>query len=65
MLIDRRAMVTRLGSLIVGAPAIVRASSLMPVKLVDWPPNEHRHAGWIDRLAYQMMGQHIESGLDA
>ena len=32
MLIKRRALLTGLGSLIVGAPAIVRASSLMPVK---------------------------------
>ena len=38
MLIKRRALLTGLGSFIVCAPAIVRASSLMPVKLVEWTP---------------------------
>jgi hypothetical protein len=59
MLIKRRALLTGLVSLIVGAPAFVRASSLMQVKVVEWTPlappaNEKHYAGWIDRLAYKM-----------
>jgi hypothetical protein len=54
------ARTTPAGRLIVGAPAIVRASSLMPVKVVEWTPlapsaNEKHYTGWIDRLAYKMM----------
>ena len=42
------------------APAIVRASSLMPVKVVEWTPlalpvSEKPYAGWVERVAYQMM----------
>jgi len=38
MLINRRSLLTDLASLMVGAPAIVRASSLMRIKVVDWTP---------------------------
>ena len=39
MLIKRLALLTGIGcALIVSAPAIVRASSLMPVKLMEWTP---------------------------
>ena len=67
MLIKRRALLTGLVSLIVGAPAIVRASSLMPVKVVEWTPlapsaNEKHYAGWIDRLAYKMMDDVLKAG---
>jgi hypothetical protein len=73
MLMDRRALVTRLGSLIIGAPAIVRASSLMPMKSVDWTPlashvNEIREngkrpwAGWVERVSYQMMDHVLKTG---
>jgi hypothetical protein len=55
-----------LGSLVIGAPAIVRASSLMPVKLVDWTPlcctyGPH-YAGWVERLAYQGMEYVLRTG---
>ena len=36
MLINRRALLTGLGSLIVGAPDIVRVSNLMPLKVLEW-----------------------------
>jgi hypothetical protein len=40
----------------IGAQAIVRASSLIPIKVVDWHPfvwraNEKPHAGWVERLS--------------
>jgi hypothetical protein len=49
------------------APAVVRASSLMPVKMVDWTPlaplaNGRHYAGWTDRLAYKMMDDVLKSG---
>ena len=42
------------------APAIVRASSLMPVKVVECTPlvlpvSEIPYAGLVERVAYQMM----------
>lgn len=33
---SRRSLITGLGALFIAAPAIVRASSLMPVKAVKW-----------------------------
>ena len=56
--IERRALLAGLGSLIFAAPAIVRASTLMQVKVVEWVPlalpvGEKPHAGWIERLAYK------------
>ena len=67
MLIKRRALLTGLGSFIVCAPAIVRASSLMPVKLVEWTPlalpvHEKRYAGFVERLGYQMMDNVLKKG---
>jgi hypothetical protein len=46
---------------------VVRASSLMPVKVVDWTPlapyiNECHGAGFVERLAYQMMGHVLKTG---
>lgn len=38
--VDRRGLITGLGSLFIAAPAIVRAGSLMPVK--SW-----KHEGWV------------------
>jgi hypothetical protein len=51
----------------IGAPAIVRASSLMPVEVVDWTSlapsaNEQHYAGWIDRLAYKMADNVLKTG---
>ena len=37
MLTSRRSFLVGLGSSLVAAPAIVRASSLMPVKAIRWP----------------------------
>jgi len=36
MFVNRRSLLTGIASLMVGAPAIVRASSLMPIKVVGW-----------------------------
>jgi hypothetical protein len=68
----RRALLTGFGSFFVSAPAIVRASSLMPVKVVDWtqlspPANELRSveypwAGFCERLAYQAMDNILKAG---
>ena len=49
------------------APAIVRASSLMPVKVVEWTPlalpvSEKPYAGWVERVAYQMMDNVLKTG---
>jgi hypothetical protein len=52
------------------APAIVRASSLMPIKVVDWTPlalpaherGERPSAGWAERVGYQMMDHVLETG---
>jgi hypothetical protein len=49
------------------APAIVRASSLMPVKVVEWTPlalpvSEKPYAGWVERVAYQMMDHVLKTG---
>ena len=65
--IERRALLAGLGSLIFAAPAIVRASSLMPVKVVEWVPlalpvGEEPHAGWIERLAYKAMDNVLKAG---
>ena len=38
MLMNRRFLLNRLASLMVCAPAIVRASSLMPIKVMGWTP---------------------------
>jgi hypothetical protein len=71
--ISRRTLLTGLGSLVVTAPAIVRASSLMPVKMVDLtlpapPLNETRQiggppwAGFVERLRYHMMDHVLKTG---
>lgn len=44
-MLDRRALLTGLGALI-AAPAIVRATSLMPVRA--WPVVNWRYPGWDD-----------------
>ncbi len=55
------------------APAIVRASSLMPIKVVDWTPlaspvneiwerGERPSAGWAERVGYHMMDHVLEIG---
>ena len=73
MLIKRRALLTGLGSFLIGAPAIVRASSLMPIKVVDWtqfppPANEicenraRPWAGWVERVGYQTMDHILKTG---
>jgi hypothetical protein len=66
LLIGRRALLTGLGSVIITAPAIVRASSLMPVKVVDWTPlccayGPH-YAGWVERLGYHHMDHILKTG---
>jgi hypothetical protein len=62
-----------LASLMVGAPVIVRASSLMPIRVVDWTPlalpcneiwerGERPLAGWAERVGYQMMDHVLKTG---
>ena len=50
------------------APAIVRASSLMPVKVVEWTPlalpvSEKPYAGWVERVG-QVEKEHGQFGFD-
>jgi hypothetical protein len=50
---------------LVGAPAIVRASSLMPIEVVGGiplalPANEI--LGWVERVGYQMMDHILKTG---
>lgn len=71
-MIGRRTLLTGLGSLMIGAPALVRASSLMPIKVADWTPlapptNELRSAerpwaGFCERLGYQAMDNILKAG---
>lgn len=65
-MIGRRSVLMGIGSLMIGTPAIVRSSSLMPVKVMHWKalccacgPN---YAGWIERLAYQTMDNALKAG---
>jgi hypothetical protein len=70
--ITRRALLTGIGSIVVGAPAIVRVSSLMPVKVVEWTPffpatalpetGERPWAGWVERVGFQMMDRILRTG---
>src|SRR5262245_52457745 len=73
MLVNRRSLLTDVASLMVGAPAIVRASSLMPIKVVDWTTlaspadeiwerGERPSAGWAERVGYQMMDHVLKTG---
>ena len=65
--LPRRVLLTGLGSLVIGEPAIVRVSSLMPVKVVDWTSlapsvHEQHYAGFIERLGYRMMDHVLKTG---
>src|SRR5260370_23472983 len=49
------------------APAIGRASSLMPVTVVEWTPlvlpvSEKSYARWVERVAHQMMDHVFKTG---
>ncbi len=55
------------------APAIVRASSLMPIKVMGWTPlaspvneiwgrGERPSAGWAERVGYHMMDHVLKTG---
>jgi len=65
--IERRALLAGLGSLIFAAPAIVRASTLMPVKAGErvplvLPAGDKHYAGWAERLAYKAMDNVLKRG---
>ena len=47
--LNRRGLITGLGALFIAAPAIVRASSLMPVKAIDvgHVPYEEMYSEWV------------------
>lgn len=73
MIPQRRAVLTGLGSLIISAPAIVRASSLMPVKVMELTTvalgsdeinsyGERPWAGFIERLGYHAMENVLKVG---
>jgi hypothetical protein len=72
MLINRHSLLTDLASLMVGA-AIVRALSLMPIKVAHWTPlaspvneiwerGERPSAGWAERVGYRMMDHVLKTG---
>jgi hypothetical protein len=72
-LMDRRNFLVAATASLLGAPAIVRASSLMPIRVVDWIPlalpanemwerGERPHAGWVERVGYQMMDHVLKTG---
>src|SRR5215831_15497225 len=71
-LMDRRNFLVAATASLLCAPAIVRASSLMPIKVVDRTPvsvpaNEiceggESHAGWAERVGYQMMDHVLKTG---
>jgi hypothetical protein len=70
---DRRNFLVAAPASLLCAPAIVRASSLMPIKVVDWTPlalptneiwkrGESPSAGWAERVGYQMMDHVLKTG---
>jgi hypothetical protein len=72
-LMDRRNFLVAATTSLLCAPAIVRASSLMPIKVVDWTPvpvaaneiceaGERISAGWAERVGYQMMEHVLKTG---
>jgi hypothetical protein len=70
--IGRRGLLTGLGSLVIFAPSIVRASSLMPVKVMESVPlaspsdeiqsTNRPSAGFLERLAYHFMDHVLRTG---
>jgi hypothetical protein len=63
----RRGLLIGVTASLLCAPAIVQASSLMPVKVVEWTPfalpvSEKPYAGWVERMAYQMMDHILKTG---
>src|SRR5262245_31499900 len=72
-LMDRRNFLVAATASLLCAPAIVRASSLMPIKVVGWTPltlpskerwerGERPLAGWAERVSYQMMDHVLKTG---
>jgi len=70
---DRRNFLVAATASLLCAPAIVRASSLMPIKVADWTPlaspvneiwerSERPSAGWAERVGYHMMDHVLETG---
>src|SRR5215813_8767274 len=70
---DRRNFLVAATASLLCAPAIVRASSLMPIKVVGWTPlvspvnevwerGERPSAGWAERMGYQMMDHVLKTG---
>ena len=58
--ITRRTVAVGMG-LLIGAPAIVRSASLMPLRGIVLP-NERPHAGFVDRLRYHLMDRVLTAG---
>jgi hypothetical protein len=69
-LTDRRNFLVAATASLLCAPAIVRASSLMPIKVIDWTPlalpaderGELPSAGWAELVGYQMMDHVLKIG---
>ena len=69
-LMDRRNFLVAATASLLCAPAIVRAWSLMPIKVVDWTPlalpayeqGERPSAGWAERVGYHMMDRILKTG---
>lgn len=71
---NRRSLITGLGSLFLAAPAIVRASSMdlvrgVPLDLVrfgfdeldGWPPKPPEGCMWVSNEILELMRQHLQT----
>jgi hypothetical protein len=69
-LVHRRRVLEGAFASLFSAPSIIRAESLMPVKLVDWAPSDlheingddRPRAGFVERLAYHWMDHVLRVG---
>ena len=60
-LITRRSIFIGAAALLISAPAIVRATSLMPVRRLP-PPFGPQTVGFVERLMYQSLASNLRTG---
>ena len=60
-LITRRSILVGIGASLICAPAIVRATSLMPVRRPP-PPFGPQYAGFCERLLYHSLDSNLRAG---
>jgi hypothetical protein len=60
-LVTRRSIFIGAAASLICAPAIVRATSLMPVRRLP-PPFGPQHAGFVERLMYQSLDSDLRAG---